>query len=66
MVKNPPAKGGDMDSIPDLGESHMLQGNQAHIHNYWALHPRGQVLQQEKPQQWEARILQLKSSPCTL
>ena len=26
---NPPAKAGDMDSIPGLGGSHMLQDNQA-------------------------------------
>ena len=27
VVKNPPASAGDMGSIPDLGQSHMLQSN---------------------------------------
>ena len=27
VVKNPPANAGDMGSIPDLGEFHMLQSN---------------------------------------
>ena len=27
VVKNPPANAGDIGSIPDLGRSHMLQGN---------------------------------------
>ena len=27
VVKNPPAKAGDMGSIPGLGRSHMLQSN---------------------------------------
>ena len=27
LVNNPPAKAGDTGSIPDLGRSHMLQGN---------------------------------------
>ena len=30
MVKNPPANAGDTGSIPGLGRSPMLQGNQAH------------------------------------
>ena len=42
-------------------------------HNYWAcilqllkpIHPRTHALQQEKPLQWEAHILQLKNSPCS-
>ena len=31
VVKNPPANEGDMGSIPDLGRSYMLQGNQASV-----------------------------------
>ena len=29
MVKNPPDKAGDLGSIPALGRSHMLQGDEA-------------------------------------
>ena len=29
VVKNPPAKAGDMGSIPDLGRLHMPQSNEA-------------------------------------
>ena len=31
LVKNPPAKAGDMDSIPAPGRFHMLQSNYAHM-----------------------------------
>ena len=41
-----------MGSIPGLESSHMC-------HSYWA-----HALQQEKPLQWEACVLQLESSPC--
>ena len=27
VVESPPANSGDTDSIPDLGRTHMLQGN---------------------------------------
>ena len=31
-------------------------------HNYWARVPRACALQQEKPPQWEARLLQLEKA----
>ena len=71
MVKNSSANVEDMGSIPDLGRSHMKWGNWAlvlQLLKLWATtaeacEPRACALQQEKPQQWEARALQLESSP---
>ena len=34
MVKDSPANAGDMGSIPGLGRSLMLQGNEACAHDY--------------------------------
>ena len=34
-------------------------------HNYWACAPRARALQQEKPLQWKAHVLQLESSSRT-
>ena len=36
MVRNLPANSGYMGSVPGPGGSHMLQGNWAICHNYWA------------------------------
>ena len=49
-----------MGSIPDLGRFHMPWSNWA-VNHYWAC-----VLQQEKPQQWEACEPQLESSHYSL
>ena len=60
VVKTPPAKAGDMGSIPDSVRSHMLQAPKPMCHNHWA-HALEPVLcsgacavQQEKQPQWEA------------
>ena len=59
VAKKPPANGGDMGSIPDLGRSHMPQSNQACSRNHWAralghqlrkhMLPGVHALQQETP-----------------
>ena len=51
VVKNLPASAGDMGSIPDLGRSHMLQGNKACAQ-----------LQSMCSRAWEPQLL----SPCAL
>ena len=61
MIKNPPAKIGDMGSIPGPERSHKPQGISA-----WALQllkaacPRAPILQQEKPLQWKAHAPQVE------
>ena len=75
VVRNPPAHTGDMGLIPDLGRSHMLQSNEAHVPQLFSLcsraqelqllkptRPRARTPQQEKPPQREVRALQLESS----
>ena len=49
VVKNPPAKAGDMGSIPRPGGSHMPQSNQAHTPQLLSLCSRAHAPQQEKP-----------------
>ena len=59
MVKNPPAKAGDLGLSPGLGRSHMLQSNEAHAPQLLsprattteARTPRDRAPQQEKPLQ---------------
>ena len=76
VVKNPPANAGDTGSISYPGRSHMPRSNEVHAPQLLSLGSRAQELrlmepmcprartpQQEKPLRWEARILQLKSSP---
>ena len=50
-VKNPSASAGYTGSIPDLGRSHMPQGNWALCHNYWS-----HVLQLLKPMYLEPML----------
>ena len=50
VVNSPPANEGDMGSIPDLGRSYMLQGNQASVSQLLSLCSRA----------WEPQPL----SPC--
>ena len=45
VVRNPPAHTGDMGLIPDLGRSHMLQSNEAHVPQLFSLCSRAQELQ---------------------
>ena len=45
MVKNLPANAGDTVSIPGLGRSHMLQGNQAHAPQLLSLRSRAWKLE---------------------
>ena len=72
---NPPAKPGDMGSIPGPGRSLMPWNNLAHASQLLSLcsraqgpqllkpmHPRACAPQQEKPLQWEAHDAQLQSS----
>ena len=76
VVKNPPAKAGDMSSIPGPGKSHMPWSDKASVPQPLSLGsrtreqqqlkptcPRACALQQEKPLQREAHALQLESSP---
>ena len=71
MVKNPPAKAGDLGLSPGLGRSHMLQSNEAHAPQLLsprattteARTPRDRAPQQEKPLQWEARAPQRRVAP---
>ena len=66
LVKNTSCHAGDTGSIPGLGRSHMLRGNEAHAPQLQKPEcPRACALQQEKPPQWEARTLQPESSPCS-
>ena len=65
VVKNPPANKGDMDSIPDLGRSHMPWSREPIHHHHWAclLKPRSRNywahrLQQLKPADSSAHALQ--------
>ena len=59
VVKNTPAKAGDMGLIPDLGRFHMPWSNEAHVLQLLSLHvaivkaapSRTCALQQEKPWQ---------------
>ena len=66
---------GDMGSILEPGRFHMPQSNKVSAPQLLSLcsaataearMPRAHALQQEKPQQWEARALQLESSLCSL
>ena len=68
--KNPPAKAGDLGSIPDAERSHdqpptpwllSLYSVPARG-NHWAHVPGAHALQQEKAPQWEARTPELKSN----
>ena len=71
MVKNPPANAGDMGSIPGLGRSQMLQGNEHGLPQPRSLHaastethaPRAWAPPQEKLPQWEAHAPHLESTP---
>ena len=78
MVKIPPTNAEDPILISDPGRSHIPQSTKSVHHSYWAqeLQLLSRVLQllkhaflrahaqlQEKPLQWEARALQLESSP---
>ena len=78
VVENLPASAGDMGSIPGLGRLPMLRDSKAHVpqlpspcSSAWDPQPlkfagsRAGALQQEKLPQWEARILQLESNPCS-
>ena len=49
VVKNLPANAEDTSSIPGLGRSHMLQGNQAHVPQLLSLHSGACELQLMKP-----------------
>ena len=66
---------GDMGSILEPGRFHMPQSNKVSAPQLVSLcsaaaaearMPRARALQQEKPQLWEARALQLESSLCSL
>ena len=75
MVKDLPAKAGDMDSNPGPGRSYMPRSNLAQharqplsqhstaqalqLLKHWALEP---MLRNEKPLKWEARLPQLEKS----
>ena len=48
VVKNPPAKAGDMGSIPD---QEYCRATKSMHHNYWSPCPRAHAPQQEKPLQ---------------
>ena len=78
-VVNSPAIAGDMGSNPGPGRFHMPQSNQAHTPQLLSLCsraqeprllkpmcPRAPPPQQEKPLQWQARALQVESSPYSL
>ena len=61
VIRNLPANSGDTGSIPDPGRFHVPQGTNP-FHTTTELHSRAYILQQEKPQRWEAHIPQLQSS----
>ena len=65
LVKTPPANAGDTGSIPGLvwKDSTCDRATKPACCNCWSptAHPRACVLQQEKPLQWEACVLQLES-----
>ena len=61
MIKNPPAKIGDMGSIPGPGRSHKPQGISAcALQLLKAAYPRALTLQQEKPLQRKAHAPQVE------
>ena len=51
VVKNPPAKAGDMGSIPDQEYPTCCRATKPMHHNYWSPCPRAHAPQQEKPLQ---------------
>ena len=67
---SPPANAGDTDSIPVPGGSHMPQSNwapasqlRAHgLHLRKSISLRAHVVQQEKPSQWKAQVMQVEST----
>ena len=76
VVKDPPANAGDTSSIPDPGRSHLPRSNEAHEPQLLSLcsrarkpqlqkpvRPRQHPMEQERPPQREAHILQLEGSP---
>ena len=54
--KNQPTNTGNMGSMPGPGRPHVPWDNSACV-------PTACALQQEKPLQWDAQLLQLESSP---
>ena len=64
VVRSLPCKVEDATSIPHLGKSRRLWGNQAHAQLLKPAHPRAYAPQQEKPLQREAHVLKLASSSC--
>ena len=61
QVKNPPANAGDMGSIPDLGRSHMLRGDYAHVPQLLSLCSRTWEPQLLRPHARTAEACRLKS-----
>ena len=59
MVGSPPAKAGDIGSIPGP-EGHMLWGNLARIATAEPMCRKACALEQEKPPQWEVQVAQLR------
>ena len=69
--KNLPSNAGDMGSIPGPERFHMLQNSWPWEPQVLSLHsatteaqaPRAHALQQEKTQQWDARIMHWRVAP---